>query len=197
MFTGIVEAVGEVLSFDDATTLGTLTVRSAGLFEGLKQGASVSFNGACLTAVALSADEITVELVPETMDRTNLGGLTQGSAVNLERAMPADGRFDGHIVQGHVDATVSLTLIEDFGESQKFWFSLDATQAPFVVEKGSVTLNGVSLTVADLDPTQFSVALIPHTLAKTNLGTLTIGSKLNFEADVLAKYVERLLGSRG
>lgn len=196
MFTGIVEAVGEVLSFEEGNALGTLVVRSDGLFAGLSEGASVAFNGACLTAVTLSADQVTVELVPETLERTNLGSLTRGSTVNLERAMPASGRFDGHIVQGHVDATVVLSEIDDLGESRKLWFSLDPSQAPFVIEKGSVTLNGVSLTVVDASESGFSVALIPHTLTTTNLGLLVIGDELNFEADVLAKYVERLLGTR-
>lgn len=196
MFTGIVEAVGEVVSFERTNQLAVLAVRSVGLFEGLSLGASVSFNGVCLTAVELTNDQIAVELVPETLDRTNLGLLTPGSRVNLERAMPASGRFDGHIVQGHVDGVVTLTEIVDLGESKEMWFSLGSTHEQFVVEKGSVTLNGVSLTVAGMREGGFSVALIPHTLAVTNLGTVEVGSTLNLETDVLAKYVQRLVGNK-
>ncbi len=195
MFTGIVEAVGSVVSMGGSAAVAALTVRSEGLFDGLQLGASVSFNGVCLTAVALNGAEITVELVPETLARSNLGRLQPGDQVNLERAMPADGRFDGHIVQGHVDGTVVVADIRDLNGSSEFWFDLDSDFAPFVVEKGSVTLNGVSLTIAALKPEAFSVALIPHTLLVTNLGSVKVGDTLNLEIDVLAKYIQRLMGN--
>jgi len=194
MFTGIVEAVGSVVSMGGPDALAALTVRSEGLFEDLQLGASVSFNGVCLTAVALGGDEITVELVPETLSRTNLGRLQHGDRINLERAMPAAGRFDGHIVQGHVDGTVTVADIRDLGGSSELWFDLAPDLAAFIVEKGSVTLNGVSLTVAAMEDGVFSVALIPHTLLFTNLGSVETGDALNLEIDVLAKYVQRLLG---
>jgi riboflavin synthase len=194
MFTGIVEAVGSVVSMGGPDALAALTVRSEGLFEDLQLGASVSFNGVCLTAVALGGDEITVELVPETLSRTNLGRLQPGDRINLERAMPVAGRFDGHIVQGHVDGTVTVADIRDLGGSSELWFDLAPDLAAFIVEKGSVTLNGVSLTVAAMEDGAFSVALIPHTLLFTNLGSVETGDALNLEIDVLAKYVQRLLG---
>jgi riboflavin synthase len=194
MFTGVVEAIGSVVSMGGSNVLGALTVRSEGLFEDLQLGASVSFNGVCLTAVTLDSNEITVELVPETLARTNLGRLQAGDAVNLERAMLASGRFDGHIVQGHVDGTARVSDIRDLDGSSELWFDLGPTLAPFIVEKGSVAVNGVSLTVAGLGDGAFSVAVIPHTLLVTNLGSVKVGDTLNLEMDVLAKYVQRLAG---
>lgn len=194
MFTGIVEAVGSVVSIEGPDAPVALTVSSEGLSEDLQLGASVSLNGVCLTAVALGGDEITVEVVHETLSRTNLGQLLPGDRVNLERAMPAAGRFNGHIVQGHVDGIVTVTDIRDSTGNSELWFDMAPNLASLIVEKGSVTLNGVSLTVASLKDGAFCIALIPHTLLATNLGSVEIGDTLNLEIDVLAKYVQRLLG---
>ncbi len=193
MFTGIVEQVGNVHAVVDTPKGKRLSIRGEGL-GALPMGASIAVNGVCLTAVAGGEDEVTVEIVPETISRTNLGSLRPGSEVNLERAMPADGRFDGHIVQGHVDGTGEISAIEESAGAVEMTVSIDESIRRYLVEKGSVTVDGVSLTVAAVDSGTFSVALIPHTLDVTTLGLRKPGDRVNLEADVLAKYVERLLG---
>lgn len=192
MFTGIVEKIGkvaEVAGHEKGRRL-TIDFESA---ERLAVGASISVNGVCLTAVEASSGRVAVDVVPESLSRTNLGGLGVGDAVNLERPMPADGRFDGHIVQGHVDATGTISDITEADGGVSFTIDTPAYLLAYLVEKGSVTVDGVSLTVAGVTDSGFTVALIPHTLDVTTLGLRNVGDLVNLETDVLAKYVERLL----
>lgn len=191
MFTGIVEEVGEVV---DARTDGdvvVLTVRAA-LAAEVGHGESVAVNGCCLTAVADGTDTLILELVPETLERTSLGAVGAGSGVNLERAVPAGGRLDGHIVQGHVDGLGTVVSRTPGERSEEVRFALPPELARYVVEKGSVAVDGVSLTVAAVYPDGFGVALIPTTLADTTLGSRAAGDPVNLEVDVIAKYVERM-----
>ncbi|MDP8958108.1 MAG: riboflavin synthase [Actinomycetota bacterium] len=195
MFTGIVEEVGQVLAVRTSEAGVELKVE-AKLVEGLEVGASVAVNGACLTIVAVAPRVFTVEVVRETLERTTLGGLAAGDGVNLERAARLGEPLDGHLVQGHVDGlgTVSETLA--VGDGRRLQVALPERLRPYLAEKGSVAVDGVSLTVARLAPEGFQVALIPHTLQETTLGTLQEGSLVNVEVDVVAKYVERLLEVR-
>jgi riboflavin synthase alpha subunit len=156
-------------------------------------GDSVAIDGCCLTAVACGEGRIAFEAVPETLQRTVLGTLTAGTAVNVEPALRAGEPLGGHYVQGHVDGLATVREVAAEGDGRRVWFDADAELLRFVVEKGSVTLQGVSLTVAALDADGFAVALIPHTLEVTTLGTLRPGRQVNLEVDVLAKYVQRLL----
>lgn len=193
MFTGIVEEVGEVVDSRTDDDVVVLTVRAA-LAGGVRHGESVAVNGCCLTAVVDSAADgvLTLELVPETLKRTSLGAVGTGSRVNLERAVPAGGRLDGHIVQGHVDGIGTLVSRTPGARSEELRFSLPAELARYVVEKGSIAVDGVSLTVAAVYPDGFGVALIPTTLTDTTLGARAPGDPVNLEVDVIAKYVERM-----
>jgi riboflavin synthase len=196
MFTGIVEERARVLSVDAGDGLTRLTLVAAKAFDGMEVGDSVAVNGVCLTATAVRPGEVATEVMPETLRRTNLGSLSAGDRVNIERPMPASGRFDGHIVQGHVDAVVGITSVERDGDALLMTFELPAEIAPYVVEKGSITMDGVSLTVAGVGRATFHIALIPHTLDVTTLGEREPGDRVNLEADIIAKYVERMLERR-
>ncbi|MEQ3549709.1 riboflavin synthase [Pseudonocardia nematodicida] len=193
MFTGIVEEVGEIADVRSDGDVVVLTVRAA-LAAEVRHGESIAVNGCCLTAVVdhEGADVLTLELVPETMKRTSLGAVGGGSAVNLERAVPAGGRLDGHIVQGHVDGVGTLVSRTPGERSDEVRFALPAELDRYVVEKGSIAVDGVSLTVAARYPDGFGVALIPTTLADTTLGARRPGDPVNLEVDVIAKYVERM-----
>ena len=189
MFTGIVEEVGRVVSIS-----GTgMTVRAERVMSDLKLGDSIAVNGACLTAVSLSGGEFSVDLSPETMRRTALGDLTAGVAVNLERALSASDRMGGHIVQGHVDATGSVASMEREGDSTVLEIAAPEGLMRYIVEKGFIAVDGISLTVVKVGNAAFTLAVIPYTLRNTNLGTLSAGARVNLEADILAKYVENLL----
>ena len=174
---------------------GTLAVASPLLVDAAI-GASVSINGVCLTVVDNADGVARFDVVPETLDRTNLGGLDIGDLVNLELAMPATGRFDGHVVQGHVDGLGVVRGMKRLGDSAELTVAPPPALERYLVEKGSVAVDGVSLTVADLRPGVFTVALIPYTLSETNLADRRPGDKVSLEADVIAKYVERLLAQR-
>jgi riboflavin synthase len=191
MFTGIVEETGEVLAVESNPEGRRLRIGTS--FEGLSGGQSVAVSGVCLTVEALGEGYFEVFLASETVDRTYLGAVGEGDAVNLERALPADGRLDGHFVQGHVDGTGEVTGIEQVGDDWFFEFTLPPEQARYVVEKGSVAVDGISLTVADRTEDRFTVAIIPETYAVTTLSTKTVGDPVHLEVDVVAKYVERLL----
>lgn len=193
MFTGIIEQVGSVKETTD-TEIGRRLVLSGDDLDQLPLGASISVNGVCLTAIATGDDSVTVEVIPETLQRTNLGSLVRESQVNLERPMPANGRFDGHIVQGHVDGvgTVSALSRSEDG-AVVMTVAAPVSLQRYMVEKGSITIDGVSLTIAEIEDDHFSVALIPHTLEMTTLGLRNPGDTVNLEVDVLAKYVEKLL----
>ena len=203
MFTGIVSELGTVATATPAGGGASFTIAAPQTCVGLAIGDSIAVNGVCLTAVAVAAGRFTVEAVSETLQRTNLGDLSEGSVVDLERPVEAaGGRFDGHVVQGHVDGVGTVQSIESEGTSKRIRISVPAGLARYLVEKGSVTVDGVSLTitavsaVADHDP-WFEIVLIPHTLDVTVLGVRAVGDRVNLEVDILAKYVERLMEARG
>ncbi|MGI9603975.1 MAG: riboflavin synthase [Acidimicrobiales bacterium] len=196
MFTGIVEELGSVRSIQAQGDGALVVIDAATVLGDVELGASIAVNGCCLTVVAFDADSWTADAVPATLARTNIGGLEPGDQVNLERPLSADGRFGGHIVQGHVDGVTSVTAVDDLDDgSRLIRLALPAGLGHYIVEKGSVALDGVSLTVAAVDHDSFAIALIPHTLAHTTFGHRAVGSKVNVETDVLAKHVERLLAS--
>ena len=191
MFTGIVEEIGTVV--ERTETAEGLRLRVAAPFaDELEHGQSISISGACLTVEDSDDDSFLLFLSAETAERTYLGDLQEGSVVNLERALPADGRFDGHFVQGHVDGTAEVIGIERIGDDWEFTFGLPADLSRYVVEKGSIAVDGISLTVADRRQDDFSTAIIPATHDLTNLGTKDVGDPVHLEVDVVAKYVERL-----
>lgn len=191
MFTGIVEYRGEVLKSSEHAGFTVLSL-DVGPLDGVKVGDSVLVSGVCLTAVAVEL-HIDVQMVEETLSRTNLGALEVGDFVNLERAMPASGRFDGHVVQGHIDGVGTLVAEVTEDDSRRMTIRLPEGLDRYVVEKGSITVDGVSLTVASVAGDEIEIALIPHTLDMTTLGLRNIGDTVNLEVDVLAKYVERIL----
>lgn len=194
MFTGIVESIAEVVNVDTEGTNKTFTFRSA-IANEFKIDQSVSHNGVCLTVVATDGDQYKVTAIEETLAKTNLGDLTPGSKVNLERCMPANGRFDGHIVQGHVDQTATCTQVQERDGSWLFDFEYNASTGNITVEKGSICINGVSLTVFNSGENTFRVAIIPYTYNFTNFHSLNAGDTVNLEFDILGKYIKRILGS--
>ena len=200
MFTGLVSERGKLIA--DPVPSGQGGVRlavgmSPGLAARLGIGDSVAFSGVCLTVTEKGEDRVTVELSPETLARTHLGALRGGDEVNLEPALRMGDALGGHMVQGHVDATAEVVDRRDLTEHRVLAFSIPPELAPFLVEKGSVTVDGVSLTVSALLPDRFEVALIPHTLEITTLSQRVPGDRVNLEVDVLGKYVHRILAARG
>ncbi len=194
MFTGLVEEVGTVRSVTPVGDGARVEIDAALVLTDVEMGASIAVNGCCLTVVDWGDGWWAADAVPETLNRTNLGALSPGDPVNLERPLPANGRYGGHVVQGHVDGTGAVQRIEQLDDgSYLFTFSLPAELGVYVVEKGSIAVDGISLTVADVTPTTFSIAIIPHTHAVTAMGRRRVGDTVNVEADVLAKYVERLV----
>jgi riboflavin synthase len=200
MFTGIVEGQGEVLELAPGPgDQGARIEIGAPWLEGLRVGDSVAVNGCCLTVTSLRPGGFSADVMAESLARTALGRLEAGSRVNLERPLAVGDRFGGHLVQGHVDGVGTVTALEplgagpDGGESRGLRLRLDPELARYVVTKGSITVNGVSLTVTGVGPDWLGVALIPHTMAVTNLGGLAPGDEVHLEVDVLAKYVEQLL----
>ena len=189
MFTGIVEEVGVVAKISD----NGMTVRATQVTEDLKLGDSIAVNGACLTAVSFDRTEFSVDLSPETMRRTSLGELSVGGPVNLERALLASDRMGGHIVQGHVDGTGRIMSTKRDGDSTIFRIRVPKQLNRYIVEKGFVAVDGISLTVVKIGASSFTLAVIPYTLKNTNLAALSVGDRVNLEADILAKYVESLL----
>ncbi|UZX02768.1 riboflavin synthase [Arthrobacter sp. CDRTa11] len=199
MFTGIIAEQGHVLSVDrDGDTSATVRLHAPGTTEGLGLGGSIAVNGVCLTATEINGKEFSVDVMGETLVRTTIGELASGDSVNLERCVPAGGRLDGHVVQGHVDGVGRLLEREALGNWERLRFGVPANLARYIAEKGSIAIDGVSLTVTAVSPAPepepwFEVGLIPTTLAETGLGAKTEGSRVNLEVDVLAKYTERLL----
>lgn len=191
MFTGIVEETGTVRAVE--RNEDGLRLRFETAFDDLTQGQSVSVSGACLTVEAFDEESFEVFLATETVDRTYLSEVTVGDVVNLERALPAEGRLDGHFVQGHVDGTAEVLDIERLGDDWLFTFSLPSALSRYVVEKGSIAVDGISLTVAAHDADTFDVAIIPETYEVTTLSEKEVGDPVHLEVDVVAKYVERLL----
>lgn len=190
MFTGIVEEVGEVVAMVRAGDSTRLSMRASVVCDGLRIGDSVAVNGCCLTVVEHSPTGFSVDVIDETLSRTDLGDLAPGAAVNLERAMQVSDRLGGHLVQGHVDGVGEVK-----SAPPHLAISVPAALSRYLVEKGSVTIDGVSLTVVDPGPPDLRVELIPHTIEVTSLGALKPGDRVNLEVDLIAKYVERLLGS--
>ena len=189
MFTGIVEEVGIVAKISDSG----MTVTASKVLEDVKLGDSIAVNGACLTAVNFTKTEFSVDLSPETMRRTSLGQLSEGSPVNLERALLVSDRMGGHIVQGHVDGTGRIMSTKTEGDSIIFRVRVPKRLNRYIVEKGFVAVDGISLTVVKRGASSFTLAVIPYTLKNTNLVSLSVGDRVNLEADILAKYVESLL----
>ena len=193
MFTGIVEELGEVAELADLGDSVRLTLRGPVVVDGAGHGDSIAVNGVCLTVVESGTDTFTADVMRETLDRSSLGALAVGDPVNLERPMRLDGRLGGHLVQGHVDGTGTIESRDRSEHWDVVRVSLPEDLARYVVHKGSITVDGVSLTVASVDDRSFTVSLIPTTLALTTLGRKQVGDPVNLEVDVVAKYVERLL----
>jgi riboflavin synthase len=197
MFTGIIEELGEVESLQWQGTGAQLRVRCCKVLEGMSEGASIALNGVCLTAVDFRPNSFTADLTPESLRRSNLSDLRPRSVVNLERPLTADGRLSGHIVQGHVDGTGEVVTLEPLG-GRSWWLKVrvPGELERYLVHKGSVAIDGISLTVAALEDNVLAVSVIPHTFETTNLRTRRAGDRVNLECDILAKYVEKLLGVR-
>jgi riboflavin synthase len=194
MFTGIVVETGRVRKAGERKGILNLEVEAA-LARELDTGDSVSVNGVCLTATATSRRRFSAEVMSETLARSTLGGLKRGSTVNLELPARLADRLGGHLVQGHVDGHAEVARVEEDEAARRIWFRADDDLLRYMVPKGSIALDGVSLTLVDVGSTTFQVALIPHTLAATTLGALEVGTKVNVEVDVIAKYVERFVRS--
>ncbi|MEV5320809.1 riboflavin synthase [Streptomyces sp. NPDC052687] len=197
MFTGIVEELGEVTAVETLGDACRFRLRGPLVTEGAKHGDSIAVNGVCLTVVDHEGDEFTADVMAETLKRSSLGVLTPGSRVNLERPTAVGDRLGGHIVQGHVDGTGTILERTPSEHWEIVRISLPGDLARYVVEKGSITVDGISLTVVEAGDDHFTVSLIPTTLALTTLGIKQPGDPVNLEVDVIAKYVERLLGTRG
>ncbi len=193
MFTGLVEEVGTLKSVKRGGGSCVLTVECSRVLEGSRVGDSIAVNGVCLTVTSMGGAYFTADAMPETLDRSSLGKLPAGSPVNLERAMPADGRFGGHIVSGHIDGMGTVMSITP--DENAVWYRIGAEPKllRYIVEKGSITVDGISLTVADTDSESFSVSIIPHTQKETSLRSLRSGSAVNLETDIIGKYVEKLM----
>jgi riboflavin synthase len=192
MFTGIIEASGKVIDLQQESGNRHFTIQSAISHE-LRVDQSVSHNGVCLTVVHVDADTHTVTAIDETLKRSNLGALHIGDQINLERCMQINGRFDGHIVQGHVDTTAQLKQVEESEGSWLLTFGFDPQFSKYIVDKGSITINGISLTVFNEHNGTFQVAIIPYTWEHTNLSKLSIGNSVNIEFDIIGKYVEKMM----
>ncbi|MCX2451298.1 riboflavin synthase [Pedobacter sp. PLR] len=193
MFTGIIETLAEITAIREEGTNLHFTVKSE-LSNELKIDQSVAHNGVCLTVVALTEDSFTVTAIQETLEKTNLGHLRVGSKVNLERCMEMNGRLDGHIVQGHVDQTAVCVKRAELDGSWEYRFKYDSKNGNVTVEKGSVCVNGISLTVVGSENDEFSVFIIPYTFEHTNLHQVNVGDTVNLEFDIIGKYVARLMG---
>ena len=194
MFTGLVEGLGTILAATPEGAGRRLTIGPPdAMRDGASVGESIAINGCCLTVVVAAAGRWEFQAGPETLAKTNLGDFAVGDRVNLERALPADGRLGGHFVQGHIDGCGTVERISRDGPWAVFWFRVPAPLVAQIVPKGSVAVDGVSLTAVDVGREEFSVALIPHTLEVTTLGTRRAGDRVNIETDILAKYVEKLL----
>ena len=194
MFTGIVEEIGEIKNIKHGSKSAVLTIKGSVVTKDSKVGDSIAVNGVCLTATSIMGDIFTADVMAETMRRSSLGDLKQGSKVNLERAMLCNGRFGGHIVSGHIDGTGTIRNLEK--EDNAVWVTIAASPhiLKYIVEKGSIAIDGISLTVAYVDSEVFKVSIIPHTAIETTLLTKNKGDMVNLENDIVGKYVEKFLG---
>lgn len=195
MFTGLIEAVGEIVAVAPAGDGIRIVVRAPDLLDDVAHGASISVSGTCLTVVDWTEETFTADVMKQTLDVTTIGAKTPGTRVNLERAMAANGRLGGHIVQGHVDGTAPVLAVRPGDRWTVIRFGLDPHLAPLVVAKGSIAVDGTSLTVSDAGDDWFEVSLIPETLQATTLGGLAVGDRVNLETDVLARHVARLMAA--
>lgn len=193
MFTGIIEEMGTVSSIAEGSLSAVITIQASKVLEGSQTGDSIAVNGVCLTVTSIHGSFFTADVMAETLRRSSLGSLSKGSHVNLERAMPMNGRFGGHIVSGHIDGTG--TIVSKVKEDNAVWVKINASQdiLKYIVLKGSVAIDGTSLTVAGLDDSTFSVSVIPHTASETILLQKSTGDIVNLENDIIGKYIERLL----
>lgn len=196
MFTGLVEDMGECLWLRRTTASTQLTIHSSRIEKKIRTGDSVAVNGCCLTVTSHSKGNLSFDLLEETLRCTNLKSVRPGHGVNLERALAADGRLGGHFVQGHVDATTVLRAATPKGGDLQLDFEMPPDYARYIAYKGSVAINGVSLTVAEVGADTFTIWIIPHTRKATNLGNLAAGDEVNLECDILAKYTERILAAK-
>ena len=193
MFTGIIEETGIVHGIRKGGNSSRIAIKGNIIFSDLKLGDSVAVNGACLTVAELSEKSFTADVMHETLNRSSIGDLKEGGKVNLERAMPADGRFGGHIVSGHIDGTGTVAEIRNDGAAVLFKIKAPVGIMKYIVEKGSVAIDGVSLTVASAAPESFSVSIIPHTLRNTTFSEKAVGDTVNLENDIIGKYVEKIM----
>lgn len=193
MFTGIIEEIGTITSSNLTGGSGELQVTADLIPAGSKLGDSIAVNGVCLTITRIAGHNVTFDVSAETLRRSNLGILKRGDQVNLERAMAADGRFGGHMVSGHIDATGTLNDRRQEGNAIIFTFNMPPIIARYLIAKGSIAIDGISLTITRLSADNFSVAVIPHSLKETTLGQKAVGSIVNLESDLVAKYIEKLL----
>jgi riboflavin synthase len=195
MFTGIIEEVGRVTGITNENGNRRLTVSTSHLVKELKKGDSIAVSGVCLTAVEITPDSFGADLAQETWNRTSLSRMKPGALVNLELPMRTDGRFGGHIVQGHVDGTGKFLALDQISGTDNYWLRIEIPPelARYVISKGSLSIEGISLTVAKIEGTQVTVAVIPHTTEMTNLKALKSGDPVNLEVDLIAKYVEKML----
>ena len=193
MFTGIIEEVGSVASIRKGAHSCVLTVNASRVLEDVHLGDSIATNGVCLTVTSFTSHSFSADVMHETLNRSSLGSLHIGSPVNLERAMLAGGRFGGHIVSGHIDGVGTISSIKE--DDNAVWYTVEAPSSilRYIIEKGSITLDGISLTVAKVTNSNFSISIIPHTRAQTNLASKKVGDVLNLENDLVGKYVERLM----
>lgn len=196
MFTGIVEEVGQIRSIKRGARSAVLEIAAQIVTTDLKLGDSVAVNGVCLTATNITAQGFSADAMPETLSRSSLGALSPGSPVNLERAVQLGSRLGGHIVSGHIDTTAQITAITRDDNAIRIELAADAAWLRYIIEKGSVALDGVSLTVTHTGSTGFEVSLIPHTATHTTFGTRRVGDKINLECDIIGKYVEKLFTPR-
>ncbi len=196
MFTGIIEEVGTLKGVKRGSKSVTLTIGGKVIFEDMKLGCSIAVNGVCLTVTSFTSQEFTADVMPESMKLTNLGSLSLGSKVNLERAMPANGRFDGHIVAGHVDGLGKVVEVKPDDTAVRLTFRTTTDVTDYIVYKGSVALNGISLTVTDVTKDTFSVSIIPHSLQNTTLSAIKVGDVVNVETDILGRYMEKFAAKK-
>lgn len=193
MFTGIVEEMGTIAGIQKGAKSAVLTIQAQKVFSDIHIGDSIALNGVCLTVTSFSKDTYTADVMNETLQRSSLGSLTIGSKVNLERAMPADGRFGGHIVSGHIDGTGTIKKVEK--DDNAIWYTIAAPEnlMKYIVEKGSIAIDGISLTVAKRSDADFAISMIPHTAKETVLSQKKPGDIVNLENDIVGKYIEQLM----
>lgn len=197
MFTGIIEEIGQIKNIRKTAQDYEVTIAAQKVLTDVQLGDSISVNGICLTVTSFTAASFQVDVMPETIKATNLGQLASGSPVNLERAMSANGRFGGHFVSGHIDMTGEIVERKQVANAIYFWIRTRTDMLKYIVPKGSVAVDGISLTVVDVLEDRFSISIIPHTLTETVLGFRKAGDQVNIECDMLAKYMDRLLQARG